>query len=151
MFKKYKQYKFLQEVYEKIDFFIERAGVPRTTSTLVKIIQEYELNTGEKYDASQDWHKLIGGQFYESANQNIDFIFEKFSSNQAAIFIISEYISHLANNGSLKSMGNDQEDAYEALKLLWQMCGYLASNPSHEETYSHAVIVPKEGKPFPEL
>ena len=37
MFRVFKRGKFLKEVYKKIDFFIEKAEVPKTTATMEKL------------------------------------------------------------------------------------------------------------------
>ena len=148
MFRVFKRGKFLKEVYQKIDFFIEMAEVPKTTATMEKIKQEYELNAAEDFDEDLTWHNLLGEQIHQVAWVHRDYLYDRFSANQAAIFCISELICNHAKNGKIEEMHKTDKDLYESFKLLWGMCGYLASDPSHENTYANVVMVPEEGNPF---
>lgn len=150
MFRVFKRGKYLKEVYEKINFFIDKAGVPKSTPTLSKIIKEHELNSGQKWDPEMDWHLLIGEQIHAVAWEHRDYLYDNCDSSRAAIYCISEYICNLAETEVLKTQKNEQPDMFESLKLLWGLCGHLATDPSHANTYANVVQVLESGNPFDE-
>ncbi len=150
MFMVFKRGKYLKEVYAKINFFIDKAGVPKSTPTLSKIIQEHELNSAQKWDPEMDWHLLIGEQIHSVAWEHKGYLYDNCDSSRAAIFCISEYICNLGKKGVLKTLKHEQSDMYKSLQLLWGLCGHLATDPSHKGTYANIVQVLESGNPFDE-
>ena len=147
--------KYMQEIYQDINFFIDKAGCPITTKTLEKIKKEFELNSGKAWKEHMDWHLLIGEQIHEVAWGHRDYLYKeaKLDTQQAAIFCISEFISNKANNGFFEQidLSNQMDvDIYDSCKQLWIYCGALASNPAHEKQFANVVIVPRDGNPFKE-
>ena len=142
--------KFIKSVYEKINFFVDKAGVPNETDTLKQIKKEWTMNSAEEWNPKHTWQLLVSEQIHEVAYELRDDLYSRFKDepNQAAIASISQLIVDLADAGKIPSLKNEQPDMYNSLSLLWDMCGHLATDPSHEQFYAHAVIVPRDGNPF---
>ena len=149
MFGVFGKSKYLKEVYPRIDFLIEKAGVPKTTPTFEEIRKEVKLNAPDEWNENLDWHSVIAEQIYEVAwaQRNHMFKIKKYSPQQAAVFCISHYISYLAEKGTIKETKKSQPDMYESLKLLWQCIGELM-HEMHEGEYDDAIIAPRDGNPF---
>lgn len=155
MFGMFGKSKYINEVYQNINFFIDKAGCPRTTKTLETIKEEVELNSAEAWDEAHDWHLLMGEQIHQVAWGYRDYLYKeaKLDTNQAAIFCISEFISNKANSGFFKKLDTSIQmdvDVYDSCKKLWILCGSLATNPATEKNYANVVIVPRDGNPFEE-
>jgi|TARA_B100001540_G_scaffold249190_1_gene224887 hypothetical protein len=153
MFGMFGKSKYLKKVYQDINFFINKAGCPRTTKTLETIKEEVELNSGKAWDEKMDWHLLIGEQIHQIAWHYRDYLYKeaKLDTNQAAIFCISEFISNKANKGDFEQidLSNQMDiDFYDSCKQLWILCGSLAFSPATEKKYANVVIVPRDGNPF---
>ena len=150
MFGMFGRSKYLNEVYENINFFINKAGVPKTNLTFETIRQEVELNSGEAWDNSVTWQSMIAEPFQQVAWAHKDYLYKerKLSTNQAAIFCITQFISSRADSEEPNEGDQPTEDMVASLKILWHFCGELATDSATEETYARVVIVPKKLNPF---
>lgn len=146
----FKKIKFIKEVYKEINLFIEMAEIPRTTETLKEIIKETEKNSGETWDPAMDWHLFMAEQIHPVAYEHRNYLYKtmKGSPKKSAIYSISTFISYLADEGRIEEMRISQTDSYDSLKMLWSLCGYLATEPEFESEYADVVIVPRNGNPF---
>ena len=150
MFGLFGRSKYLNDVYVKISFFIDKAGVPKTNATFETIKHEVELNKGEALDANFSWHSLLSEQIQQVAWVHRDYLYKEkeYSSNQAAIFCISEFISNRADRGEPNDGDQSTVDMVASLKLLWHFCCTLAGEPNTSNTYAHVVSFPKTKNPF---
>jgi|TARA_B110000263_G_scaffold133338_1_gene115836 hypothetical protein len=148
----FKKNKFIKEVYKEINLFIEMAKIPRTTGTLKKIIAESEKNSGEPWDSSMDWHLFLSEMIQPLAYEMRSYLYENLKTfpKGAAVYVISSYISDLADHGSIEEMRKSEPDAYDSMEKLWDLCEFLGTEPKFEENYSHLIIVPRHGNPFNE-
>ncbi|MDC2964104.1 hypothetical protein OA067_04250 [Gammaproteobacteria bacterium] len=155
MFGVFGKTKYLKNVYKKIDILIDQAGCPRTTKTLEGIKEELRSNGGSTWDEKNDWHSIIAEQIQQVAWAHRDYLYQEaeLEENQAAVFCISEFISHKANNGDFRDLDLSNQmdlDLYDSCKKLWSLCGAFATAPISEKKFAHVVRVPIDGNPFEE-
>ena len=150
MFGLFGQSKYIKEVYSKIRFFLVKAEIERTNDTFEKIKREVELNQGEYWDNTLSFHDLVAEQIDQVAWENREYLYEnaQYSTNQAAIYSISEFIYNLSARGMLEEMRHAEQDMYEALKKMWCFCQTLASDEGTRSNYKHVVV---SLKPFDQL